>query len=268
MEIEPLLAPTIARGAAWSVQVRDVGTGGVLAAHDSDRLLRTASVGKLFLLVEVAHRIVDGSLSATELLRRDAVEPVADSGLWQHLTTAALPVSDLARLVGTVSDNWATNVLLQRVGLDAVRSRAAQLAPGGSMLHDLVRNDRGPEHPPTLSEGCASDWTRVIATLATGRGVDPAVSAMVLDWLATSTDLSMVASAFGLDPLAHVEPDRGITIWSKTGTDSTCRADVGLARTQDRAVAYAAICNWHPAGPDVRNAVLAAMRRLGGLLGP
>ena len=88
------------------------------------------------------------------------------------------------------------------------------------------------------------------------------VSSQVLAWLATGVDLSMVGSAFGLDPLAHTVPDRGISLHNKTGTDVGVRADVGLVGTSSTALAYAAIANW-PEDEDRRDEVHAAMRHLG-----
>ena len=261
VDLADLLGQPELAGTRWSVEVRDP-RGGTQHA-DRQTLLRTASVGKVFLLVEVADRLERGVLDPDQPLDRERGLPVADSGLWQHLATPTLPVRDAACLVGAVSDNWATNALLDLVGLDAVRQRARDLAPGGSALHDLVRDDRGPDHPATLSEGCAGDWAALFADLAEGAVVGPAVSATVLSWLAIGTDLSMVASALDLDPLAHAEPDRGVRLWNKTGTDRSARADVGVVRGPAGLVAYAAICNWERGDDRPRRAVMAAMRDLG-----
>ena len=97
-------------------------------------LLRTASVGKVFLLVEVADRLERGVLDPQQPLRRDRVAPVADSGLWQHLASRRRSRSrDVACLVGAVSDNWATNVLLDLVGLAAVQAAGPRRwRPAGS----------------------------------------------------------------------------------------------------------------------------------------
>ena len=253
----------------WSIEVRSAD-GTAVVRHAPERLLRTASVGKVFLLVEVADRLDRGLLDPAQPVRRDRVAPVADSGLWQHLATPELPVVDAACLVGAVSDNWATNALLDLVGLESVRARARSLAPGGSTLHDLVRDDRGPHDPPTLSEGCAADWVAVMSGLAAGTVGGPAVSARVLSWLATGVDLSMVASALHLDPLAHTAPDRGpdrgVRVWNKTGTDSSTRADVGVVRGPAGPVAYAALCAWDRGDDRPRAAVMAAMRDLGTLV--
>lgn len=265
MDVEEVVARTGA-GARWSVELRDAATGRVVASHRPHLLLPTASVAKVFLLLEVAEALEAGRVAPDQRVRRDAVAPVADSGLWQHLAADTLSLEDAARLVGAVSDNLATNVLLAVVGLEAVRERAGRAAPGGSTLHDLVRDVRTPADPPALSEGCASDWAAVLAGLHTGTVAARPVCDRVLGWLAPGADLSMVAAAFGLDPLAHVAADRGVQVWSKTGTGDGVRADVGLVRTDRAAWSYAALCAWDPAGPDLRDGVLAAMRDLGGLV--
>ena len=138
MDLDRLLQPTLERGAAWSVQVRRAG-GDVLAQHDPERLLRTASVGKLYLLLRLAELIESGALDPADVLDRSSGPAVADSGLWQHLDAPRLTVADAARLVGAVSDNWATNVLLARVGIDTL-----PVGERGSRLHDYVRDERGP----------------------------------------------------------------------------------------------------------------------------
>jgi beta-lactamase class A len=131
----------------WSVCVLDADTGVELAGHDADVLLSTASIAKVFALVELASRMEAGELRADTLLDRRRVAPVHDSGLWHLLAVDELPVEDVAVLVGAVSDNLATNVLIELLGLEAVRQRAVQLAPGGSTLHDLVREERLGHHP-------------------------------------------------------------------------------------------------------------------------
>ncbi|HWG93824.1 MAG TPA: serine hydrolase [Mycobacteriales bacterium] len=232
--------------------MRDAATGEVLAAVAPDLVLPTASVGKLLLLLAAAR--ADGAV----LLRRDAVAPVADSGLWQHLRVPVLAVHDCAALVGAVSDNLATNVLLHHLGLDAVRAVADELGLRATGLHDVVRDVRGPGHPPQLSTGTAGELSDVLARLHRGE-VDG--GAQVLHWLAAGTDLSMVGAATGLDPLAHVDADRGLVLRSKTGTDAGVRADVGLLGGPRRALAYAVLASWE--GDDRRDAVLSSMAAVG-----
>ncbi|MFT3901445.1 MAG: serine hydrolase [Gordonia sp. (in: high G+C Gram-positive bacteria)] len=243
----------------WGVVVGDADSGAELFAASPDTVLRSASAAKLVLLTAVARRIEARELAADELLRRDSAAPVADSGIWQHLSVDALPVEDVARLVGLASDNLATNVLLDRIGgVDA-------LTLGDVALHDLVRDDRGPGAPPTLSSGSARGYAALVGALHRGEVGGPAVSARVLGWLRGGLDLSMVASAFGLDPLAHDGSDRGLSVVNKSGTDDGIRVDVGLAAGPSGTIAYACLANWSPNGADDpdRDAVLRVMRALG-----
>lgn len=252
-------------GISWGVSLRNAETGGVLVAHDADRVLRTASIGKLLLLAEIARGLGIGEYAADELLNRDSVPPVADSGLWRHLRAAELSLHDAAVLIGAVSDNLATNVALRRVGLQSVTGLAGQLGLTGFGLHDVVRDVRGPGDPATLSTAPASELTTFFCRLYRGEVVDPRTSEQVLRWLAAGTDLSMAASAFGLDPLAHDAPDRGLRLWNKTGTDTGVRADAGVVVGPAGAVAYAFLAEWD-GDEGRRDAVLAGMRALGGML--
>ena len=65
--------------------------------------------------------------------------------------------------------------------------------------------------------------------LRAGDLLPPGVSAGLVDLLRLNTDLSMVAAAFALDPLAHVDVDVGVRLFNKTGTDIGTRADVACA---------------------------------------
>ncbi len=253
--------PDVAGGVTWSICVRDAATSRVLAERDPDVVLDTASIGKVFLLVEVAARAEAGTLDLGEELTRTDDDTVADSGLWHLMRRGSLAIDDLCWLVGGVSDNLATNVLLRRVGLDAVRERSRALGFEHSALLDRARDERGPADPPALSSGCAGELSDLMARLHRGDVVGTDVSARVVRWLAANTDLSMTASALGLDPLAHADADRGITLVNKTGTDATVRADVGVVTGGRGSVAYAVLASW--AHGDPRDRVLADMRDLG-----
>ncbi len=186
-------------------------------------MLRTASIGKLFLLIEIARQAEAGELDLGEELPRTDEDLVADSGLWHLMARDTFTVEDLCWLIGGFSDNLATNVLVRRIGIEAVTATSTSLGFVRSALLDRVRDDRGLDDPWTLSAGNAEELSELMARLHRGDIVSPEVSARVLRWVAANADLSMVASAFGLDPLAHAEPDRGVTLINKTGTISTVR---------------------------------------------
>ena len=234
--------------------------------ESSDTVQSTASVGKVFLLCEVAERIIDGRLDPHALIRRDQDVAVADSGLWQHLSQDSLPLVDLCLLVAAVSDNWATNVLLGEVDLASVAARAVALGCARSGLHDRVRDVRTSDDPQTLSSGTARELAEVarrIHVAASGgevAGLSADAARLVEGWLLTGVDLSMVAAPFRLDPLAHA--DGHVRLWSKTGTDAWIRADMGMAWSDTDALSYAAIATWDP-GDEVTDVPFERMHAVG-----
>lgn len=242
----------------------DAASGEVLHERHPGRLLPTASIGKVLLLQHVAALIADGSADPQELLARTDGDRVADSGIWQYLAAEQLTVLDLCVLVGTASDNLATNVLLRRFGLAEVAATAARLGLRRTALQDRVRDVRTDADPPTLSTGTSGELTALLVGLHRQRAAGEPVATQVLDWLATGLDLSLVAAGWGLDPLAHSGSDRGLTVWNKTGTDVGVRAETGLLTGPVRTIAYTVIANWVDTDrADRRVEVLRRMRRLG-----
>lgn len=236
---------------AWSACILDA-SGREVVAQDADTIMSTASVGKVFLLSEISARLDAGQLSPTDTVTRDQRRAVTDSGLWQHLAQDTLSISDACVLVGAVSDNWATNTLLDVVGLSDVQHRAQTLGCVHSTLHDYVRDERGPHDPPRLSSGTTRELAHVARTLNN--------DARVRSWLLNGVDLSLVCAPFARDPLAHAADVP--LLWSKTGTDDAVRADIGVVSGADTSYSYAAIANWDP-GTDERDGALELMHSLG-----
>lgn len=273
MLLDPLRALTEEAGAwvRWSASV--IGADGtVLDDLNATTVLPTASVGKVLLLVRVYADVEAGRLDPAELLPATSADGVADSGLWQFLDAPALSVLDLCRLIGAVSDNLATNVLIGRVGLDRVDASAAELGIRRCRLHDIVRDVRAAEHPPYLSTGAADELAVLARGLCLGEVGSPWVSAAVTDTLRLNTDLSMVAAAAALDPLAHGGVDLGWRLFNKTGTQMGTRADVGVIERIEgsnggaETISYAVIGRFED-GARHRRAVLGAMGAVGeGLL--
>ncbi|MEO7754560.1 MAG: serine hydrolase [Terracoccus sp.] len=257
-----------AGGVTWSVAVHDLsgmppgpsrddatgrspGPATVLAEVESGAVMRTASVGKILLLLETARAMTSDEAALDEPLTRSIEEWVSDSGLWHTLSVETLPLVDVAALVGAVSDNLATNVLLRRMGLDAVAVLATRLGLRATALHDRVRDERTSAHAATLSTGSAAELCTLAGRIERGEAVSPTADAFVRQWLSANVDQSMVGSAFvehaGLDPIAHHESLGGaLRLWNKTGTDAGVRADVGVVSRGTSCIAWAAVANWAP----------------------
>ncbi|HLU63443.1 MAG TPA: serine hydrolase [Protaetiibacter sp.] len=250
-------------GAQVSASAIDLDSDARVLSIDDRIVLPTASVGKILLLIEVSARMSEQAVPPREELDKTPRDAVGDSGLWRHLQVRSLPLADVAALVGATSDNLATNVLLREVGLDAVRERTEELGLLRTALLDLVRDERGPDDAPQLSVGSTAELSWLFAALARGQVVDALTSSRVLGWLSLNTDLSMVASAFGVDPLSHRGVDHGLQLVNKTGTDVGVRSEVGILRGPRRGVAYAVSVQFSDRAMDARLRVLDAMRRVG-----
>jgi beta-lactamase class A len=249
----------------WSICIRN-NAGHEVASHNPDTSMKTASLGKLLLLAEVARQCDAGSLDGTKLLGRDPGLLVADSGIWQYLQVNELSIHDLCVLVAAVSDNLATNVLLKQVGFQRLRELSKALGLTRTALLDYVRDHRGKDDLWTLSVGSAAELSSFMSRVARKELISQTVSEQVDAWLATGMDLSMVASAFGFDPLAHAESDRGFSIRNKTGTDIGIRAEVGTIGRNSAWFSYAVIANWEAADPSLRDTVLSRMNSIGRVL--
>lgn len=249
----------------WSVLVKDLGTGDILLSEDVDRVCETASIGKIFLLIDVACRIESGTLSPTDPIQIPDEHRVEESGILYRFVRQGIPVADAALLVGAFSDNLATNALIHMCGLDAVNGVASELGYTDTALLDYIRDEaRTPDMPFAASCGTARELVDVMARLHAGTVVSAQVSERVLGWLASDADTSMVADSFALDPLAHIDPEyQGMVLRHKTGTTDVVRADVGVVAGPQATVAYAVLANWRSAGTDQRVVVMDRMRTIG-----
>lgn len=250
---------------SWSAYALDTSSGAALDERDPDQVMATASVGKVLLLITVAGQIVDGTLDPQERQAPIEEDYVEDSGLLQFMSLRELPVVDLCRYVGSVSDNYATNILLRTVGLDAVHAQTARLGLTSTSLNGVVGARRRSSSPYGLSQGSARELAELFRRLAGADGIEPAVASMVRAWMSTNTDQSMVGGGLQLDPLAHFEPELGMMLVNKTGTVKGVRADIGIADGPAASVSYAVIAAWGQGEETVpsRAAVLEAMVEVG-----
>lgn len=250
-------------GAKVSVAAVDLQSGQSVFAVDERIVLPTASIGKILLLIEVSARLNERSISDYAIIDRAGQDAVADSGIWQHLQAPALPIADLAALVGATSDNVATNALLRHIGLDSVRARTESLGLVRTALLDVVRETRGPDHAPHLSVGSTAELAWLFYALAHGHIIDPPTSQRVLGWLSLNTDLSMVASAFGRDPLAHRDVEHSTWMVNKTGSGDGVRSEAGVLRGPRGGLAYAVSVHFEERDLQSRLRVLEALRVFG-----
>ncbi|WIE75748.1 serine hydrolase [Curtobacterium sp. MCSS17_007] len=249
-------------GAGVSASIIDTSTGKALLAVDDTLVQPVASLGRILLLIEVAAQLEDGRLHG-DRLQRMARDTATGAGLWQFLQEPTMQVPDLATLVGATADAWAMNALLSSVGIDAVRERAEALGIDRTALIDRIRDRRGPDDAPDASVAPTGELAWLMRGLALGEVVDEAVSNRVLGWLSLASDTTLVAGAFGLDPLAHRALDHGLQAVVVTGSSTGVRAEAGILRGPGSSVSYAVTVTFDDATLQRRLAVVEALRTMG-----
>jgi beta-lactamase class A len=227
-----------------AVAARAEDTGEFLALAP-DRVMPTASVIKLAVLAEVFRQEHAGSLSLGERIVLDESNRVGGSGVLKDLSPGvALSVLDYATLMIVMSDNSATNVLIDRVGgVGAVnRFVGGQLGLETIALHRKVsftalepassRPFLGEASPRHLMELMSLIWQRKL--------VSPRACDEMLAILGRQHFLDQVPRFLDCDLLAdESRGPNGIAVACKTGMVDGIRADAGLLLLRGRPVSYA-----------------------------
>jgi beta-lactamase class A len=105
------------------VAIVDLTDGHKYLLHANDIFPQASSI-KICVLAELYRQAQQGKLKLTDLYTVNAVDLVQDSDIMGGLTPGVTQVTlrDLATMMVAVSDNSATNVLIDRVGMDNVNA--------------------------------------------------------------------------------------------------------------------------------------------------
>jgi beta-lactamase class A len=227
-----------------AVAARAQDTGEFLAL-DPDRVMPTASVIKLAVLAEVFRQEQAGALSLGERIVLDEGNRVGGSGVLKDLSPGvALSVLDYATLMIVMSDNTATNMLIDLVGgVDAVnRFVRGQLGLETIALHRKVSFTalESAGNRPFLGEASPRHLMELISLIWQRKLVSPRACEEMLAILGRQHFLDQVPRFLDCDLLADENrAPNGIAVACKTGMVDGIRADAGLLLLRDRAVSYA-----------------------------
>jgi beta-lactamase class A len=110
----------------------------------------TASTIKLAIVYELFTQAAEGHVKLEETIVLDRRKAVGGTGVLFHLGTPTLSIRDYAALMVTLSDNTATNVLIDRLGMAEISRRMASLGLGATKLRrqmmDTAAAQRGEEN--------------------------------------------------------------------------------------------------------------------------
>lgn len=153
------------------VSVKDLRTGQIFELHPAEPF-PTASSIKLGVLYELYRQAEEGRLSLSEITRPGPVR-VRGGGILQELgDTVSLSWRDLAVLMMGWSDNEATNLLIDKVGLDEVNRRLDALGlPGTRLRRKMMDLDAARQGRENVSS--PGELRRLAETVHAGTALSP-----------------------------------------------------------------------------------------------
>ncbi len=226
-----LYAKNLRTGASFSVE--------------GEQPVRTASTIKLAIMTECFAEAVEGKLKLSEPIKLRASEKVSGSGILQELSDdISLPLRDVVDLMIVLSDNTATNLILDRISGNAVNERMAALGlaqtrvmrkilgDGSKLKSEVSGVTHEGEKPENKKWGIGRSSPREMVSLLErlyrGELVSKSASDEMLEILKRQRD----RNGIGRDM-------KDVTIASKSGALEHLRSDVGIIYSKNGPIAMA-----------------------------
>jgi beta-lactamase class A len=218
-------------------------------AIDADLPVQTASVIKLGILYHAMAEVRAGAARWDEPITLHPHEAVAGSGVLTFFDTPiTLTLKDVLTLMVIVSDNTATNLAIDRFGIDPVNARLQALGLANTHLYKkIMKPATGPMPADQPRFGLGKTTPREIATLmetiglchlhqqgtATTPGTARFAPADAADLAVCTVALNMLKNQFYRETIPRYleavdTSENGTAIASKTGSLDAVRADVAI----------------------------------------
>lgn len=210
--------------------------GSALAAYREDDVAPAASTVKVFLLAAMLGEVAHGRLDLEQEVELRAADRVPGTGLLKVLQAGrAYTLRDLATLMIVVSDNVATNMVLDRVGLARFRAWLDEHAwPATRAAGKLQVSWDAP-----ASTTSARDLHDVMRRLWTGELLPPRETDVARGILLAQQQTDTLGREIGYDAYAAELGESPLTIASKGGQLRGVRNEVAVLEHDGRAVVLA-----------------------------
>jgi beta-lactamase class A len=222
--------------------VRNLDTGERLSLR-GDETFSTASLIKVPVLVTLYDLAAHDRLSLDDPLTVLKIDQVPGSGVLQYMHSGmSLTVHDAAALMIILSDNTATNLLLDRIIIRRVWDKMESLGLPHTKVHSktFLRNSSVAMDSSVkygLGVSTPNEMAQLFALLADGKAVNPKADSAMLDLLAQNTDGELMQRSIA-----------GLTVPHKTGATDSVRTECALFRLPARVVA----CGFTKQNTDIR----------------
>ncbi len=240
-DLENALEKRIAQGPAKVfLAARNLKTGQSVSIRGGEPV-RTASTIKLPVLVEIYAQATEGKLNLDEELVMRQADMVSGSGVLRELSAGTkLKLRDIGNLMIVVSDNTATNMLIQRIGADAVNARMDKLKLPQTRL---MRKIRGDGKQLKAAEG----WSKAGLLEENKKyGIGSSTSLEMIQLLEMLESGKLAGSKEMIEILKRQQYSDGLgrkldglTIANKTGSLDHLRSDIGIVYTKSGPIAIA-----------------------------
>lgn len=131
-------------------------TSGERITHLEHATFPTASAIKLAIVYELFKQAEEGTVRLDDTMTLDRKQAVGGTGVLIEMGTPTLSIRDYAVLMVTLSDNTATNILIDRLGIERIAARMHRLGLNGTRLRrhmmDTAAARRGEENVSTPDE--------------------------------------------------------------------------------------------------------------------
>ncbi len=222
MTLETLLEKAPGR---YGIYAKELESGAVLAYHE-DEIFPSASTIKVPIMAEVYRRVEEERASLDEPILMRQEDQVGGSGVLQDLAPGtALSVRNLTILMITVSDNTATNLLIDYLGINAINQMIQRIGMKDTKL--VRRLQRLPaERSQDYNHTTARDLSLVMEKLAEGQLVSQVASEQMVAILRRCQGpISLIDQTRAG---RYVGEPGSISVAHKTGSLEQARHDTGI----------------------------------------
>lgn len=259
-------------GGRVGLAAKSIATGETIAVN-ADTLFPTASVIKLPVLVELFYQFSEGTLTPNQPIKLEENANVPGDGVLRFFHEGqTLQLLDIATLMIILSDNTATNYVIDQLGkthdekLEAVNTRMRVLGlKNTKLLNKLysVNTKKNTEEARRFGIGVSSpgDMVLLLEKLVRGEVVNKATSDEMIGILKNQMDKSQAARF-----LPFTE-DTTLWVANKTGSLDDRKIDVGIVSSAKGTYVYAIFCdNSADLGEQPDNMATLAVAKISRLL--
>jgi beta-lactamase class A len=216
------------------IAARHLGTGEELAVNAGESF-PTASSIKIAVLIELYRQAQVGEVSLAERQQYTARDRTLGSGLLSDLDEGLEPtLRDLAVLMMAISDNTATNMLIDRLGKDRINAMLQAADVTGIELRHRIDFDLIRQSNDNLAVGTPAAFVRLLTALWEGRILEPKHRDAVLKIMRIQKYIEPIRRYLPYNPYAaEFGEEQELWIASKTGGLSGVRCESGLIGAGD-----------------------------------